>query len=147
MTNRRIVPNFFLAGAPKCGTTSLSEYLRAHPNVFMCCPKEPFYFDDDLTRIHAVGSFDDYLALFRNCGEEHLAVGEASTCYLFSRNAMKRIHAFNDEAKIIVMFRNPADFLPSLHAELLFNFNEDQEDFTEASLFFHTCLSAQFLAS
>jgi len=37
-------PNFFIVGAPRCGTTALSEYLRGHPNVFMCHPKEPFYF-------------------------------------------------------------------------------------------------------
>lgn len=127
-----LVPNFFLAGAPKCGTTSLSEYLRTHPNVFMCYPKEPIFFDEDLAQIHAVGSFDDYLALFRKRRDHHLAVGEASTCYLYSRNAMKRIHSFNRHAKIIVMFRNPVDFLPSLHAELLFDFNEDRKDFTEA---------------
>ncbi len=133
MANRRIVPNFFVAGAPKCGTTSLYAHLRAHPNIFMCSPKEPAYFYEDLTRIHAFfGSFDDYLALFRKSGDQHLAVGEASTAYFYSRTAMKRIHDFNADAKIIVMVRNPIDFVRSLHAQLLFNFNEDREDFVEA---------------
>ena len=132
MANRRIVPNFFLAGAPKCGTTSLSKYLLGHPNVFMCYPKEPKFFADDLFHIHAFGSFDDYLALFRKCGDQHLAVGEASASYLYSRNAMKQIRAFNGDARIILMFRNPVDFLQSFHAQLLFAFNEDREDFVEA---------------
>jgi hypothetical protein len=34
-------PNFFIVGAPKCGTTALSEYLRSHPDVFFSSPKEP----------------------------------------------------------------------------------------------------------
>ena len=41
-------PDFFIVGAPKCGTTALSEYLRSHPNVFMTEPKEPMYFMPDL---------------------------------------------------------------------------------------------------
>ena len=43
-----IRPNFFIVGAPKCGTTSLDEYLRQHPNVFISRPKEPHYFSTDL---------------------------------------------------------------------------------------------------
>ena len=41
-------PNFFIVGAPKCGTTALYEYLRPHPNVFMPEIKEPHYFAKDL---------------------------------------------------------------------------------------------------
>ena len=40
-------PNFFIIGAPKCGTTALSRYLSQHPNIFMSDPKEPHYFCDD----------------------------------------------------------------------------------------------------
>jgi hypothetical protein len=42
-------PDFFIVGAIKSGTTALYEDLRAHPQVFMCVPKEPMYFGMDLT--------------------------------------------------------------------------------------------------
>jgi Sulfotransferase family len=37
-------PDFFLVGAPRCGTTSLSRYLAANPQVCFSRPKEPHYF-------------------------------------------------------------------------------------------------------
>ncbi len=127
-----IVPNFFLAGAPKSGTTALSVYLRGHPNVFLPGLKEPHFFADDLSHFRRPETEDAYRALFARAGADHLAVGEASVWYLFSSAAMGRIREFNAQAKIILMFRNPVDFLPSLHADLLFAFYEDRTDFEEA---------------
>ena len=37
-------PNFFILGAPKCGTTSLHNYLNQHPDIYMSYKKEPHYF-------------------------------------------------------------------------------------------------------
>ncbi len=65
MAREQIVPNFFIAGAPKCGTTALGEYLRAHPAVFRSYPNEPSYFADDLLPIHAVTTLQEYEALLR----------------------------------------------------------------------------------
>ena len=39
-----ILPNFLIAGAAKCGTTSLYHYLGQHPDVFLSTPKEPNFF-------------------------------------------------------------------------------------------------------
>lgn len=45
MTARALtLPTFFLAGVPKAGTTSLYAYLRQHPQIYMCWPKEPTFF-------------------------------------------------------------------------------------------------------
>ena len=41
-------PNFFIVGAPRCGTTALLTYLRSHPEIFMSIPKEPHYFDPEV---------------------------------------------------------------------------------------------------
>ena len=41
-------PDLFIVGAPKSGTTSLYEYLKGHPDVFMSVVKEPCYFSRDL---------------------------------------------------------------------------------------------------
>ena len=43
-------PDFFIVGAPKCGTTSLYYYLRQHPQIFMPDYKEPHYFGKDLNK-------------------------------------------------------------------------------------------------
>lgn len=127
-----IGPNFFLAGAPKCGTTALSDYLRGHPRVFLSRPKEPHYFAKDMTHFRIATTLDDYLALFKGARRDHKAIGEASVWYLYSTAAMEGIYDFNRQAKIIVMFRNPVDFLRSLHADMLFAFYEDRTDFEEA---------------
>ena len=41
-------PNFFIIGAPKCGTTSLHNYLKSHSQITMSNPKEPHYFSKDI---------------------------------------------------------------------------------------------------
>ena len=108
------IPNFFIVGAPKCGTTALCEYLKYHPNVFMSTPKEPHYFAEDFERYRHVKTEDKYLALFGDCNDRHLMIGEASVFYLRSTRAVSLIRDFNPDAKIIVMLRNPVDMVYSL---------------------------------
>lgn len=126
-------PNFFIIGAPKCGTTSLAAYLADHPNVYMSPIKEPHFFNTDM-RWHDINVPDKsaYMRLFSDATSAHLAVGEASTTYLFSRQAVPNILEFNSESKFIVMIRNPVDLAYALHSELLWNHNEDVQDFAEA---------------
>ena len=124
-------PDTFIVGAFKAGTTALYEYLRAHPQVFMCIPKEPMYFGHDLTPRYRRMSQDEYLGLFRAAREGQRA-GEASPWYLYSTRAAREIHDFNDTARIIVMLRNPVDVMYSQHAQLVFNKREDLTDFAQA---------------
>jgi hypothetical protein len=123
-------PDFFILGAPKCGTTALAEYLRQHPRVFMSSPKEPHYFCDDFDYYYAPGqrSLDHYLRLFDDADDTHLAVGEASVWYLYSRTAAANIAAFAPDARAIVMVRNPLELVPSLHGQLLYEVDEDVRD-------------------
>jgi Sulfotransferase domain len=125
-------PNFFIVGAPKCGTTAMSEYLRGHPHVYMSEPKEPHYFAYDFPNHRSVSSLGDYERLFEAAGEQHQAVGEASVYYLFSRAAVEAIYDYDRQARIIVMLRNPVDLVHSLHAQFLFNVEEDQQQFRVA---------------
>ena len=125
-------PNFFMVGAPKCGTTALSEYLREHPNIFMSTPKEPHYFATDMEGYRFVKTENDYLGLFGNVTKEHKAIGEASVYYLYSKDAIKNIFAYNKEAKIIIMLRNPVEMVYSLHSQLVESANEDVRDFMTA---------------
>jgi Sulfotransferase domain len=127
-------PDFFILGAPKCGTTALSEYLRHHPRVFVSQPKEPHYFCTDFDYYYAPGrrSEEHYLRLFAGAGEEHLAVGEASVWYLYSEVAARNIAAFDPGARAIVMVRNPVELVPSLHSQLRYMLDEDEPDPWEA---------------
>src|SRR3990167_9603139 len=102
-------PNFFILGAPRCGTTSLSTYLREHPNVFFSFPKEVNFFSSDIYSSTLCSDISSYLKLFSNSEEIHLAVGEGSVFYLASNCAVPSILQFNPQAKFIVMVRNPVD--------------------------------------
>lgn len=124
-------PNFFIIGAPKCGTTALSEYLRTHPQIYVSSPKEPHYFAEDYNNT-PFKTWEKYLSLFEAASDRHLAVGEASVHYLCSEMALEKIRDFNPEAKIIVMLRNPIQLVHSYHAQLLYNTGEDEPDFETA---------------
>lgn len=125
-------PNFFIVGAPKCGTTALYEYLRPHPNIFMPQVKEPHFFAKDLGTYPFVKTMSDYTQLFADSTKAHLKVGEASVYYLRSSVAIPNIHQFNPAASIIAMFRNPIEMVHSLHSQLLYWSEETETDFETA---------------
>lgn len=120
-------PNFFIIGAAKCGTTALYHFLREHPQVFMPHSetdfwrhKEPHHFAPDLNISPWVSepNREAYLDLFATSGAA-VRVGEASAWHLYSKDAPKLIHAFAPEAKVIVMLRNPVDWMRSWHHDCL----------------------------
>ena len=110
------LPNFFIVGAPKAGTTSLYFYLKRHPEVFMSSIKEPNYFAYDETvkqnlyhKEKGVGKFEEYCDLFSTANGHHRAVGEASVSYLFYPKVPPRIKKLVPDARIIISLRNPVD--------------------------------------
>ena len=134
MTQRS--PNFFIVGAAKAGTTSLAQYLAAHPAIYLSPVKEPNYFasDIDAGRFRAdyrrVTQFDvtaylrkpqleerhtgwffdrsDYLHLYREVSGE-TAIGEASVSYLYSATAAEAIEAEVPNARIVISLRDPVE--------------------------------------
>jgi len=127
-------PNFFIAGAPRCGTTAFYTYLAAHPNIFMSEVKELNYFADDFQGNQKISfqSLDDYLKLFSGAGSEHIMVGEASPFYLFSKVAFSNMYRYDSKAKIILTLRNPVDFVQSFHRLNLSLLREDEGDLRKA---------------
>ena len=124
-------PNFFIIGAPKCGTTSLASWLAEHPAVYMSPVKEPHHYNNDLNH----GLFKDYskyISLFQDAGGEHLVVGEASVWYLYSETAVLNILNESPDAKFIVMLRNPIEMAPSLHEQMVFSGYETVQDFRKS---------------
>lgn len=137
MDSRRL-PNFFIVGAPKCGTTAFSELLRKHPNLFLTDPKEPRYFARHLTIVSPgtpeyVTSFEAYLELYRDVAPDvHSAIGEASTSYLRSERALREIADFRPRSRIIVFIRNPVDLAYSWHSQKVIEGQEDESNFEKA---------------
>jgi len=125
-------PNFFIVGAPKCGTTALRQYLSAHPGTFFCEPKEPHYFATDFPSHRYVTTEENYIRLFDRAPADCPIIGEASSWYLYSREALANIARFDPNARIIAMLRNPIEMTPSLHAQLLRDFAESEPDLRRA---------------
>jgi hypothetical protein len=108
------LPNLFIIGAPKCGTTSMFRWLAAHPAVCASHPKETYFFADrelDYIQVpvhHRKGSLSDYLKLFPDPSPTTRAKMEGSTHYLYSRPALNFIAESVPTAKIIVHIRKPS---------------------------------------
>ena len=123
-------PNLFIVGAPKSGTTSVYEWLKTHPDVYMTPVKEPCYFSRDLAADKSGNflrydvDFDRYMALFAEAGEAK-RIGEASTRYLYSKDAPRLIADTQPNAYIVAILRNPVDMIASLHAHKLAGGTED----------------------
>ena len=133
MTQPTGFPDFFVVGAPRCGTTSLCRFFAKNPQICFSRPKEPHYF----AQLRSTPSPDelqrDYIErYFGHRHGAHRAVGEGSVSYLYAPEAIERIRHFNPEARFIVMVRNPMSMLPSYHLKMRFLLQEDKEDFATA---------------
>jgi hypothetical protein len=126
-------PNFFILGAPKCGTTSMYHWLNQHSMVFLPQIKEPHFFSTDLNdKKRAIKDMPSYVSLYQGAAQSHKLLGDASVFYLYSKKAVQNILKFNANAKFLVMLRNPVDMVVSLHAQYLFTGNEIYDDFRKA---------------
>ncbi len=130
------LPNFFVVGAGKSGTTSLYHYLRQHPQIYMSPVKEPCYFASEI-RVEnydstlyrhipglsrqlpqltndgrrsgwLVSEWEDYARLFKEV-EAETAIGEASAAYLWSETAAGNIASCVPDARIIMILRDPSE--------------------------------------
>jgi hypothetical protein len=130
------VPDFFIVGHPKSGTTALYEMLRAHPQIHMPL-KEPQYFAPEMhVRAPPVAgtlprTLEDYMALYSGAREGQLS-GEASPSYLRSPVSAALIAQANPAARAIAILREPASFLRSLHLQFVQAIIETEYDFASA---------------
>jgi hypothetical protein len=133
---RARLPGFFIVGQSKSGTTALYEMLKRHPQLFLPDFKEPSYFAADLRprikqRIPEPETLEEYMRLFAPALADQMP-GEASSLYLYSREAAGAIARVAPGARIIAILREPAAFLHSLHLQLVQNRLEDQKDLARA---------------
>jgi Sulfotransferase domain len=133
------LPDFFIVGHPKCGTTALYEALRRHPQIYMPDGKEPWFFAPELhdrTPPRPEGTprtLEEYVALFA-AAKPGQRVGEATALYLSSHSAAARIAAVQPDARIIAILREPASFLRSLHLQFVQSYVETEGDLRRALL-------------
>ena len=137
------MPNFLLIGAQKAGTTALNYYLKEHPQIYMSPIKEPGFFDFEGQKPDFVGPGDgelydhvptdieSYCQLFQGVSDE-IAIGEATTWYLYSSRAPERIKHYIPNAKLIVILRNPVDRAYSAFLHTIRDKREPITDFAQA---------------
>jgi hypothetical protein len=137
------MPDFFIVGHAKSGTTALYEMLRRHPQIYMPKFKEPWFFARSNPHPQTSGepsvaytgqrreTLEEYLSLFAQARPDQI-VGEGSTSYLWSNTAAMAIAEAQPAARIIAILREPASFLRSLHLQLLTNVTESEKDFRKA---------------
>lgn len=131
------VPDFFIMGHPKCGTTALHEMLGRHPEIYMPDLKEPWFFGEELHDSPpprpggTPRNLTEYAKWFADA-EPGQRVGEASAYYLWTRTAAANIARVNPQARLIAVLREPAGFLHSLHLQLLEQYTEIESDLRKA---------------
>lgn len=103
------LPNLFIVGAPRSGTTSLHHFLSEHASVFMSDPKEPGYFVPELEAFPKDPEW--YMSLFKEAGEAAY-VGESSTHYAklpVYRGVPEMIARCCENPRFIYLMRDPID--------------------------------------
>ena len=128
-----MIPEAYLIGAPKSGTTSVYNYLTQHPDVFVARCKEPGYWASDFPdkrQRAGYSKYSNYLSLYKNAGRR-LCI-DASTNYLRSQVAVKKIIEVMPTAKFIVILRDPLEVAQAYHQEQIFNGCEPEKSFQQA---------------
>lgn len=126
-----MLPNFIIAGASRSGTTSLYNYLYKHPDIYLSRLKEPLFFEyvnkvpsyegpyarkpDDYGIILTIEDYEDLFAGVTN----ESAIGEGSTGYLYSDEAVSNIKMMIPHCKIILILRDPLERTFSHYRQLV----------------------------
>lgn len=127
MSNK--LPNFIVAGFPKCGTTSLFYYLTEHPEIYLPRQKELHFFSQHvLGHTHLeenkefkktyVRDIESYEKKYHEAQNE-LAIGDVSPSYAVYPTSIPYIKKYlGENVKIIILVRDPVNrtFSNYLHA-------------------------------
>ncbi len=127
----------FIVGAPRCGTTALSEYLRGHPEICFSTPKEPHFFLRHDLRGEPIDALrqtvqSKYLDLYFQDRRDTSLLAEGSVSYFYGPEQLEPILRLWPRAKFIICLRNPLQMVPSLHQRLFYNGDETERQFDRA---------------
>jgi len=142
MTVKSMIPGVpplaCVVGAPRCGTTTLSRWMRRRPEICFSRVKEPHFFtlvdltaatDAQLKQAVEDGYIGRY---FPHCGPETKLFGEGSVSYLYAPERLLPLLKIWPDAKFIIALRDPFEVLPSVHQRLLVQGDETVQDFATA---------------
>jgi hypothetical protein len=126
-----------IAGAPRCGTTSLAEFLRVHPDICFSRIKEPHFFsrfdlaalDEDELRSTVINS---YLERYFRWDGKQPVLAEGSVSYFYSAERMRPLLRLWPNARFVISLRDPLELLPSYHQRLLYVGDETERNFGKA---------------
>ena len=137
------IPDFLIIGAGKSGTTSLDNYLKQHPQIFISERKEPNFFGYELNQLsdfsveseinhykESVTNLTEYLKLFSSAKQGQL-IGETSNTYMYHTSAAERIYHYNPDVKLIAILRQPAERLYSRFLHLARENELPSENFSD----------------
>ena len=102
------LPNFFILGAAKCGTSSLYYFLQQHPNICMSRPKEPYFFEAEYDR-----GLEYYTRTYFDHWTSEQRIGDARQRNLFLPWVPERIKKSIKDPRFIVLVRNPIERIAS----------------------------------
>ena len=135
------IPNLFIIGAPKSGSTSIYNQLSFHPEIF--CPKikELKYFASDIyyddPRDYPFKTLTDYLKIYDNKDSLSSKFRVDGTVFvMYSMNSIKNILSLNKNAKFILILRDPLEASKSMHNQRLKSFNKSLREVSDD---FYTC--------
>jgi hypothetical protein len=125
------VPDFFIVGHAKSGTSALYRMLRGHPQLHMPRKEPSFFVPELLGGRRYPGGIGEYTELFAGARDGQL-IGESTTWYLWSHTAAARIAEVQPGARIVAILREPASYLSSLHLQFLRTDVETEPDLRRA---------------
>ncbi|MEM9773219.1 MAG: sulfotransferase [Chloroflexota bacterium] len=135
-------PNTLVVGAPRCGTTSIFQYLRQHPDIYLPVRKELHYFTYQRLQENCNGPGDmgvletlcetkeEYFSHYKQVQNEKI-ICEISPSYLYYSDISQRLKAELGDIKIIVSLRDPVEKAYSQYMHLV-RLNLEELDFYSA---------------
>lgn len=134
MDSNKRLPNFVVAGAAKSGSTSLYEYIKNHPQIFLPEKKESRYFAVEKLRKTlgydktSVFDWDEFVGQYNAVEESHKAIGDFGNLYMiFPELAVENIkEKLGEDVKVVFIIRNPVKRAYSAYQMARRNFYEDQ---------------------
>lgn len=127
-------PNIILAGSPKCGTTSVFDYLTGHPEICASSVKETYYLMDEgyplareyNIREHGLKGYEHYFSHCRNSdGKLRL---EATPDYLYQMTPINEIPKWPEQPRLLFVLRRPENRVYSLFKFAQNNISKIEKD-------------------
>ncbi len=132
MKGRKV--NLFIVGAAKSGTTSIHQCLAQHKDVYAGPLKEPHYFAGGHFNNAPVEykksitlNYESYINNYKNAGDARYLL-DSSVHYIYFKDALQKIKEYNEDARIIIILRNPVERIFS-HYKMIYKKGQTTLDF------------------